>query len=87
MWAYPPGRAKPDDLFNQSVYTRGGMTLHALRKAIGDETFFTLLRAWTSEHRYGNVTTEQFIDLAERLSGKDLDPLFDAWLFRPERPA
>jgi aminopeptidase N len=87
MWAYPPGRAKPDDLFNQSVYTRGGMTLHALRKAIGDETFFTLLRTWTSEHRYGNVTTEQFIDLAERLSGKDLGPLFDAWLFRPERPA
>ncbi|MFB4279275.1 M1 family metallopeptidase [Nonomuraea sp. MTCD27] len=87
MWKYPPGRAKPDDLFNQSVYTRGGMTLHALRKAIGDATFFTLLRTWAAEHRYGHVTTEQFVDLAERLSGKDLNGLFDAWLFQPRRPA
>ncbi|MFC5830472.1 M1 family metallopeptidase [Nonomuraea insulae] len=87
MWKYPPGRAKPDDLFNQSVYTRGGMTLHALRRAIGDATFFTLLKRWTAEHRYGHVTTEQFIDLAEHLSGKDLTPLFDAWLFQPRRPS
>ncbi|NUP04242.1 MAG: M1 family metallopeptidase [Nonomuraea sp.] len=86
MWAYPPGRAKPHDLFNESVYTRGGMTLHALRKAVGDPTFFKLLKTWTAEHRYGNVTTPQFIALAERLSGKDLDALFDAWLFQPRRP-
>ncbi|WP_237104926.1 M1 family metallopeptidase [Nonomuraea sp. MG754425] len=87
MWAYPPGRAQPDDLFNQSVYTRGGMTLHALRRAVGDHTFFALLKAWTAEHRYGHVTTEEFVALAERLSGKDLGPLFDAWLFQPRRPA
>jgi aminopeptidase N len=87
MWTYPPGRAKPDDLFNQSVYTRGGMTLHALRRAIGDPTFFTLLKAWAAEHRYGHVTTEEFVALAERLSGKNLDTLFDAWLFQPRKPA
>ncbi|MFI7126199.1 M1 family metallopeptidase [Nonomuraea sp. NPDC050153] len=87
IWAYPPGRAKPTDLFNASVYTRGGMTLHALRKAIGDDTFFRLLKTWTAEHRYGHVTTEEFIDLAEQLSGKNLRPLFDAWLFQPHRPA
>ncbi|MFI7109504.1 M1 family metallopeptidase [Nonomuraea sp. NPDC050227] len=86
MWSYPPGRAKPGDLFNESVYTRGGMALHALRKAVGDPTFFKLLKTWTAEHRYGNVTTRQFVDLSERLSGKDLDPLFDAWLFQPRRP-
>ncbi|MCK2213174.1 M1 family metallopeptidase [Actinomadura sp. ATCC 31491] len=87
MWAYPPGRAKPNDLFNQSVYTRGAMTLHALRKAVGDKTFFALLRTWTAEHRYGHVTTDQFVALAERMSGKDLGPLFDAWLFQPRRPS
>ncbi|MET7328611.1 M1 family metallopeptidase [Nonomuraea sp. NPDC005650] len=87
IWAYPPGRAKPTDLFNASVYTRGGMTLHALRKEIGDETFFRLLKTWTAEHRYGHVTTEEFIDLAEQLSGKNLRTLFDAWLFQPHRPA
>ncbi|MFC7102068.1 hypothetical protein ACFQQB_17380 [Nonomuraea rubra] len=63
------------------------MTLHALRRAVGDATFFTLLKAWAAEHRYGHVTTEQFVALAERLSGKELDALFDAWLFQPRKPA
>ncbi|MFC4008277.1 M1 family metallopeptidase [Nonomuraea purpurea] len=87
IWSYPPGQAKPGDLFNESVYTRGAMALHALRKAIGDPTFFKLLKTWTARHRYGNVTTKDFVDLSEQLSGKNLDPLFDAWLFQPHRPA
>ncbi|GAA5072509.1 aminopeptidase N [Thermocatellispora tengchongensis] len=86
MWAYPPGKARPDDLFNNSVYTRGGLTLHALRQRIGDPAFFKLLRDWAQENKYGNATTDQFIAMAEKVSGKDLDKLFQAWLFTPERP-
>ncbi|WP_188192595.1 M1 family metallopeptidase [Nonomuraea sp. SYSU D8015] len=87
MWAYPPGRARPHDLFSQSVYVRGAMTLHALRKAVGDQTFFALVRTWAADHRYGHVTTDQFIELAERMSGKELGALFDAWLFQPRKPS
>ncbi|WP_084957185.1 M1 family metallopeptidase [Thermoactinospora rubra] len=86
IWSYPPGRAKPDDLFHESVYIRGAMTLHALRRAVGDQVFFKLLKAWASEHRYGHVTTQQFIARAERAAGKDLDALFDTWLFTAGRP-
>ncbi|WP_113704813.1 M1 family metallopeptidase [Nonomuraea lactucae] len=87
MWSYPPGRARPDDLFNDSIYKRGAMTLHALRKTIGDRTFFTLLRQWADQHKYGHATTPQFVALAERLSGKDLSALFDTWLYQPTKPA
>ncbi|MBB6345025.1 M1 family metallopeptidase [Nonomuraea muscovyensis] len=87
FWTYPPGRARPDDLFNDAVYKRGAMTLHALREEIGDQTFFALLREWVERHKYGNATTEQFVTLAEQRSGRQLDALFDAWLFQPERPA
>jgi len=86
IWAYPPGVAQKKDLFNESVYTRGGMTLHALRQRIGDKTFFALLKQWTSSNKYGYVNTKQFIALAEKMSGKDLGPLFDAWLFQPKKP-
>jgi aminopeptidase N len=86
LWKYPPGKARPDDLFNDSVYTRGGMTLHALRRRIGDATFFKLLRTWADQKRHGNATTDEFVALAEKLSGKDLDRLFEVWLFTPERP-
>ncbi|MBG0826246.1 M1 family metallopeptidase [Planomonospora sp. ID67723] len=86
IWKYAPGRARPDDLFNSSVYTRGGMTLHALRQRIGDRVFFELLKTWSGEHKYGYVTTEEFTALAEKLSGKRLDALFDAWLFQERKP-
>ncbi|NUT44426.1 MAG: M1 family metallopeptidase [Thermoactinospora sp.] len=87
MWAYPPGKARPKDLFNESVYTRGGMTAHALRKAVGDPAFFKLLKEWTAQNRYRNVTTSQFMALAEKVSGRQLDSLFDAWLFTAKKPA
>jgi hypothetical protein len=33
------------------------------------------------------VTTAQFIDLAERISGRQLDALFDTWLYTDTKPA
>ncbi|MEU4545353.1 M1 family metallopeptidase [Nonomuraea dietziae] len=87
IWAYPPGDAKPNDLFNESVYTRGAMTLHALRTAVGDTAFFALLKKWAQDHKYGHVTTPEFVALAEKVSGKQLDQLFDAWLFKKGKPA
>ncbi|WP_440068261.1 M1 family metallopeptidase [Streptosporangium sp. OZ121] len=86
IWSYAPGQARPDDLFNNSVYTRGGMTLHALRQRIGDPAFFRLLKEWSATHRYGNVTTPEFVAMAEKISGKQLGPLFDAWLFTAKKP-
>ncbi len=64
----------------------GRMTLEALREKIGDPTFFELMREWATQNRYGNVTTAQFISLAEQLSGMDLGPFFDVWLYQPDKP-
>jgi aminopeptidase N len=72
-----PGLAR---LFDQRVYKRGALTLHALRLRIGDERFFGLLRAWATEHRHGHVDTTAFVTLAGAHAGTDLSPLFDAWL-------
>ncbi len=33
------------------------------------------------------MTTDEFIQLSERISGQDLDALFETWLFTPGRPA
>jgi aminopeptidase N len=54
---------------------------------VGDATFFRILRDWLAEHRGGNARTADFIALAERDSGRDLDAFFKAWLFTPEKPA
>jgi aminopeptidase N len=75
----------PDQLFSDSVYDRGAMTLQALRVEVGDATFFRILRDWFAEHRYGNVTTAEFIALAQRDSHRDLGRFFYIWLFREGR--
>ena len=62
------------------------MTLQALREKIGDTTFFRLLRDWATQNRYGNVTTAQFIALAEQESGMELDNFFDVWLYDSDKP-
>ena len=68
-----------------TVYLRGGMTLQALREQVGDDDFFEILRTWIDEHRGGTASTEDFIALAEEVSGDELDDLFDAWLYDAER--
>ena len=74
------------DLFASAVYVRGGLTLDALRRAIGDRHFFEVLRRWVSQRSGGHGTTDQLIALSERVSGRQLDALFDQWLFTPGRP-
>lgn len=86
VWRTPPGDPGPAKLFSRSVYQRGAMTLHALRETVGDDAFFRILKTWAAEKRNGNGATAEFITLAERVSGKALRSLFDAWLFKPEQP-
>ena len=75
-----------EDLFGDSQYVRGAMTLQALRERVGDDAFFAIVRDWASSKSGGNGTTPEFIALAEQISGQQLDDLFDAWLFTAGRP-
>ncbi|MFF0446464.1 M1 family metallopeptidase [Streptomyces sp. NPDC004609] len=73
-------------LFDDRVYERGALTLHALRTEIGHPAFVALLREWTGTHRHGVVTTEEFIALARRHSSRPLDKLFTMWLYETRLP-
>ncbi|MGW4290346.1 M1 family metallopeptidase [Streptomyces sp. NPDC004673] len=88
IWAFPP--ADPPSAGRVSdppVYGRGAMVVHKVRRAVGDKTFFDILRTWTRQHRHGNADTGQFIALCESKSGKDLTALFDTWLFDKKKPS
>ena len=73
-------------LFSPAVYERGALTLHALRRTVGDVTFFTIAKAWTTKYRYGTATTADFIALSSSIAGRDLGPLLHAWLDDPKAP-
>jgi aminopeptidase N len=78
-----PGR---DHIFDDLVYTRGALTLQALRMTIGDDAFMRLLTRWPTTYRYGNVSTQTFIQFVERLTHRDLDGFFQTWLYQPGKP-
>ncbi|TCO65257.1 M1 family metallopeptidase [Actinocrispum wychmicini] len=87
FWQFVVASPGAGNEFNNAVYQRGGITLQALRNKIGDDNFFNLLKTWTSSHKYGNGTIEQFIALAEKISGQPLFDFFQTWLFTPGKPA
>jgi aminopeptidase N len=78
-----PGRKL---MFDDRLYERGGLTVHAVRCALGDEAFFRMLRGWAGVHRGGAVTTAGFVAHAGRYADGPLDSLFRAWLQEPALP-
>jgi aminopeptidase N len=88
LWRPAPARfTDPADLFGDPVYVRGDMTLEALRQRVGTRDFFTILRHWSATRRGQSVGTAELVALAERISHRDLGPLFHAWLYVPQKPA
>ncbi|ROZ64052.1 M1 family peptidase [Kocuria soli] len=77
-------------MFDDWVYKRGALTLHAVRALLGDTAFFDLLRSWTREHAGGTVTTDDFEAHCLRWAGNrdaEMDALLNAWLHRTQVPA
>lgn len=69
-----------------AVYTKGALAMHALRRLLGDEVFFRVLKRWPAEHRHGNASWPQFERFVEQQSRRDLRGFFDAWFRGTEVP-
>jgi aminopeptidase N len=83
----PTSQPNADTLFDGvAIYEGGAVTLHALRKTVGDTTFFSILRAWYSNNNGHSASTDDFKALAEKVSGQDLDEFFATWLDTADVP-
>lgn len=82
----PTGEPQPRALYTPASYEGGALVLHALRAEVGEEAFFEIARTFAATFAYGNADTADFIAVAERVAGRDLDDLFDRWLRQPQRP-
>ena len=80
------GEPPPSNLYSDESYTGGALVLQALRLQVGDEAFMKLLKTYAERYRYGNAGTDEFIALAEEVSGQDLKAFFDQWLFSERLP-
>lgn len=80
------GDPGPELMFDDRVYKRGALALHALRLRCGDLAFFALLHDWTAANRHGSVSTAGFILAADRTTGLDTEALLHPWLHEAALP-
>lgn len=76
----------PVFMLNTNPYQRGAWVLHMLRNEIGNDMFWKSIRNYYSTYKYGNATTQNFIDIVEQVSGKDLSTFEKQWMRTAEIP-
>lgn len=84
------------EIYEASIYAKGGSVLHTLRYLLGDEAFFEVLRRMaypdpamrqvTSGAQCRFATTRDFVTIAERASGRELDWFFEVYVRQAELP-
>lgn len=74
--------------YTPAIYGKGAWALHMLRYEIGDDAFYAGLARHKDQGvaRGGIATTAQFQDAMESESGRDLDWLFDQWVYEAGSP-
>lgn len=63
-------------MYRSLMYEKGALVLHSLRREMGDDPFFALLRGFLEKHAGAAVTVSEFAELASEIHGRDL-----AWFF------
>lgn len=76
----------PSYKWGGTIYQKGAWVLHMLRSNLGDEIFFKTLKTYARQFSYGNALTSDFINVAEKKSGKDLQQFFQQWIYQPGYP-
>ncbi len=65
------------------TYQKGSWILHMLRGVLGTDTFWKGIRIYYTKFQNSNASTEDFKDVMESVSNKDLDQFFEQWLYKP----
>ena len=84
--AGPPAAYDPVAFGEGNVYYLPGLMWHQLRRDLGDDTFWELVRAWPAEHDNGHASYDEITAWWSRKTGRDLQSFFDGWLLGPTTP-
>ena len=75
-----------DQLLNAHTYQKGAWVLHMLRRQLGDTIFKAGIREFYNRFAGKNAETDDLQKIFQKLSGKDLNPFFQQWLWRAGEP-
>jgi aminopeptidase N len=85
----PKRDATTSETYNSDIYAKAAVVLHTLRYFIGDSLLLDVLKTFASDPAYtlhNRVVSQDFIDLVNRKTGKDLTWFFQQYLFTAKPP-
>jgi len=74
------------DMFDAPTYNKGGVVLHQLRLAVGDEVFFIAIKKYLSQYAFKAVEIDHLRLVFEEVTGEYLHWFFDQWFYSPGYP-
>ena len=88
VFAWPAGPTSGGDWtscdgYFHAVFYRGTEFITAVRAAMGDDAFFSAMRAWVDLYRHGFVTGDRLLRHLQSRTDADLAPVFSAYLQDP----
>jgi aminopeptidase N len=75
-----------EEVFDSHSYDKGGLTLHMLRKLLGDDAFFKSLQLYLKTNEYKPVEVHQLRLAFEEVTGEDLSWFFNQWYLTAGHP-
>ncbi|MBI3552787.1 MAG: HEAT repeat domain-containing protein [Elusimicrobia bacterium] len=73
-------------LFDRHLYEKGAWVLHMLRRNLGDELWWKCVGHYLRKHRDQSVETSDLMAAIEEVTGRNMKPFFDQWIFKSGYP-
>lgn len=74
------------DINHTIVYNKGALVFYLLREKLGEKHFWQALKAYSLAFAGKSVVTDDLKRVFEQISGTDLSPFFQRWVYGEEIP-
>jgi aminopeptidase N len=85
--AGPPGAFKRDHFAEDNVYYGPALMWDRLRKTIGDDAFWRLVRDWPAARAERSAGRDDYLGWIEQQTGRELSAFFRGWLMGARTPS
>jgi aminopeptidase N len=74
------------ELYDRHLYEKGACVYHMIRAELGDELFFKAVHTFVQDNAHKTVETIDLLRAIEKATGRNLQFLFDQYVFRGGHP-
>ena len=74
------------ELYDRHIYEKGACVYHMIRAELGDELFTRAVHTFIQDHAHSTVETIDLLRAIDKATGRNLQFLFDQYVFRGGHP-